>query len=626
MSKNKWSWEKLDPNHSSSSGDLSKLFRNENIKQPGFLATDELSPTATFLAREVIQNSWDSAIERRENTTGGTPFDMRFTFGSTLSEKSRSELGLQELVDRLDDMEEDTRDIGLANFDWFKTQMMPDSKIPYLRIDESGTTGMDGPWHEDKSKMYLALASVAINRKKAGTGGSYGFGKSGMIQGSALRVVVAYTCFKEREDDPNITRRLLGMAYWGQHRHDDKRYIGFGRFGLRKNENEVVPFVNEHADQIASRLGIPHRDPSNPESIGTSFLLIQPTTTPEELVKAIERHWWPALEGQLDFNATVYSSYGEELNPRPKRNHDLRPFIDAYEHACSPSENQRDYFDRQELRAIDDEVAKPGVLALKADVKSWSYPKQTGGNDNSTIDHRSLVALVRKPRMVVEYLDVGRAMPYVRGIFIADDSIDKLLCGTEPKEHDAWQTTTEEFNETAKHAAKIAETILTRVKRRVNVFRKSLKPSEDHSRSWVLPEWDRAMRALFHGTAPTRPISQKRPYSIHVNYEIEPIDGEYIKTLGKASVALLDGSSKQDQNVSISIEFVLKEDNSKNDPIEISVHPPLGFKATNGDGCRFTGCLEPDVRYSFKYETTPYFNQWTGEIRVNVEQLKENIS
>ena len=85
----KWYWETTDPNHSGSSGDLSKLFKNENVKQPGVFSVGAPSADATILAREVIQNSWDAAIELREDSDDTPPFEIRFRFGSALAERKR---------------------------------------------------------------------------------------------------------------------------------------------------------------------------------------------------------------------------------------------------------------------------------------------------------------------------------------------------------------------------------------------------------------------------------------------------------------------------------------------------------------------------------------------------------
>ncbi len=336
----KWYWEKTDPSRSGSSGDLSKLFRNENVKQPGVFAVAAPSADATVLAREVIQNSWDAATELREDSDDPPPFEIRFSFGSALAERKQhliTRLGLNELAERLGGS--DRGELGLRSPNSLE-RLPEDEGLPYLLIEESGTTGMYGPWSGDRSKMYLALATVSFHAKRAGTGGSYGYGKSGLIRGSAVRTVVAYTCFRERDDDAGVTRRLLGMAYWGQHHVGDLSYTGFARFGHAAGVDRTVPFENEKADEIANALGIPVRDPDSQDQLGTTFLLIDPTVRPPDLVKAIERSWWPALESGADFHAVVTAN-GRELCPRPRKDDVLATFLNAYEAATAPPDNRR---------------------------------------------------------------------------------------------------------------------------------------------------------------------------------------------------------------------------------------------------------------------------------------------
>ncbi len=190
-------------------------------------------------------------------------------------------MGLDELAERLEGS--DDGQFGLRSPNCLE-RLSADDALPYLLIEETGTTGMYGPWSGDRSKMYLALNTVSFHVKRAGTGGSFGYGKSGLIRGSAVRTVVAYTCFRERNDDPGVTRRLLGMVYWGQHHRGDRSYRGFARHGHAKGPDTIVPFENEKADEIADGLGIPVRDPDFPEQLGTTFLLIDPTVRSPDLV------------------------------------------------------------------------------------------------------------------------------------------------------------------------------------------------------------------------------------------------------------------------------------------------------------------------------------------------------
>ena len=619
----KWYWEKTDSSRSGSSGDLSKLFKNESVKQPGVLSVGAPAPDATLLAREVIQNSWDAAIELREDSDDAPPFEIRFSFGSALAERKRhliTRLGLDELAERLDDS--DRGQLGLHSPNCLERLSEGDA-LPTLLIEESGTTGMYGSWSTAKSKMYLALATFAYHDKPAGgSGGSFGYGKSGLIRGSAVRTVVAYTCFRERADAPGVTRRLLGMAYWGQHHVEDRSYTGFGRFGHTIGKDHIVPFENEKADEIASALDIPVRRSEVPEQLGTTFLLLDPTVDPPDLVKAIERSWWPALEGDVDFHAVVETPEKRELCPRPRKDDMLATFLNGYEVATAPPDNRR--ADRKQVvfRPIGS-FHRPGVLGLVADPTGWSYPDQTAPSGDEAIEHRSLVALVRKPRMVVEYYEVGRAAPYVRGVFVADDSVDEALRATEPKGHDAWQTTASASDDIPPAATQCAKDILTRITTSVRNFRQQLKPERHRHDDYLLPAFDRAMRRVLGGPqrGPEPPDPTPRPVAIRPDWKLTPVGADLLKISGSVSFSLTDHAPDDEADVAVSIRYVFVEDDRIGDDARITVEAPAGFTPTSGSK-GFVGRLAPGDEVRFGFETEPYRNDWTGELRANAELVK----
>lgn len=207
-----WHWERFDPTRTSLSGDVSKLFRNEPIEAPGILSVNKLPSDASMLAREVIQNSWDSGLEAQQDSTQRSTadrapdieqltypgFDLVFEFQSVSGSRKKdlvSALALDELADRVTDCEEQAATINDRN-NIRKVLGLPDQScldqlddhttpLKFLVITETGTTGMYGPWGKD-SRMYLALASLGYTPKKEG-GGSFGYGKAGMIRGSATR-------------------------------------------------------------------------------------------------------------------------------------------------------------------------------------------------------------------------------------------------------------------------------------------------------------------------------------------------------------------------------------------------------------------------------------------------------
>ncbi len=634
-----WTWEEVNPNHSGTSGDLAKMFRNEPVKAPGVFAKDQPSPEATVMAREVIQNAWDAALEFRADEEHppppirkcpSIPFEISFEFFSATGPQKNKlihYLGLSELAVRAHGIERHS--IGLRESDCLDC-LYGDAPLEYLVINEKATGGMYGPWEGGKSKLYKALVTLGFTDKSGDAGGSYGYGKAGLIRGSAIRTVIAYTCFATRYDDVGVSRRLLGMTYWGQHELDGVSFTGFARFGQHQDEG-VVPFENEQADKIATTLGLNARHPHQLEDQGTTMVLVQPTVHPADLVNAVERYWWPALEDPgLRFNVMVREpggphSPGRLLHPRPKQNKVLRTFIDGYEVATTPRDQQAQGAKdrkRSDINKIGD-YSKPGTLGLVADLDGWSYAEQT--ESDTEVEHRSLVALMRTPRMVVEYYEVGRTPPYVRGVFVADDSINETLRATEPKGHDAWATSPEGDQQRAE--AKTAEALLKRIKNNVSSYRRDLKPRPRPHETVVLPHFDKLIRRLMSGQgAAKRPIPEIRPLSINLNHGLEARDDGLIELTGTAHICFSEHFEGDHAEVKVSIRYCYVEEDRRGDAVDLIVEPPPNFEEKDDDAGWHYGTITESEVAKFKFMTNEYPTDWSGQLIVDAEIVKSDGS
>ena len=499
-------------------------------------------------------------------------------------------------------------------------------------IEESATTGMYGPWRGAESKLWQALCAVGYTDKPSGEGGSYGYGKAGMIRGSATRTVVAYTCFEEQADDPGVTRRLLGMTYWGQHRIGTMSYTGAARFGVPRESHDghhgddiVEPFENEAADLVAAALGLEVRSSSEPEQLGTTFILVEPTVDEHDLVKAIERNWWPALEDIDGFNAVVEGYEGRHI-PRPRTDAVLRSFIDAYEVATVPQSDdgtpERRHYD------LSNGATALGSLGLLADQDGWSWPKQTGTQDDQGIDHRSLVALVRKPRMVVEYLvpwgmrTVGP--PYVRGVFVADDGINEALRATEPMGHDAWQTKSAD-GVIGTEQAEVARAVIKAVGAKARKFRNDLNPPDRPPEDIRLDFFDSLMRRILRGTGAGEagPHPDTRPFRIGVTDTLEEVGTGRVRLRGHSTFSLSEHFDGEEALARVTIRYRLVEDERVGSDVTLHVEPPAGFDRAGNDGVVYEGTLSGEtVRFGF--ESDPYSADWTGRLFADVE-LQETL-
>jgi len=377
-------------------------------------------------------------------------FEIRFRYRSAVGEEKRrlvANLGLEELQERVLAVR-DRKSLGLGSGLCLE-QLHLDEPLTYLVIEETGTTGMYGPWRGSESRLYRALLTLGYTKPPGGgEGGSYGYGKAGLIAASSTRSLFTYTCFLERPDDPGVTRRALGMTYWGQHSSSDGEFTGFARLGKRQS-NTANPFENEEADAMASCLGLQTRDHRNAEEIGTTILLVEPLVQPQDLERAVCRAWWPALE-EGGLHVVIETDDGETIHPRPRSDRSLAPFLEAYEAARQQPDVSQANVRRHVLQAaarktrVDDPV--DGVLGLVADPEGWSYPRRSDPAENG--ESCSLVALMRQPRMVVEYLPhAPGTVPVIYGAFVAAERVNERLRQTEPKGHDAWRTKPDSFSD-----------------------------------------------------------------------------------------------------------------------------------------------------------------------------------
>jgi hypothetical protein len=621
----RWVWETTDPRRSGSSGDLSKLFRNEAVKQPGVLVQAAPAFTSTTLAREVVQNSWDAARElQAELGPDSPPFDIDFTFKRLTSEQRVDLdmfLGLEALALRAGS-DDGRRVLGLGDTDCLTRRAESDA-LDVLEISESGTTGMYGRFEGADSKLYLALISIGYTKKDEGAGGSYGYGKAGLIRASAIRMVIAYTCFRERTDDPGVTRRLLGMTYWGQHEHGDESFTGFARFGDEQHDGWVLPFENDDADEIARQFGIRIRRAEVPEDLGTTFLLVDPVVEPDDVRRALERNWWPAF-AEHSFTARVIAHDGAVQVPRPKKDPVLATFMQAHALARGNPDNAVPEELSKDLGHClpGDGNLKVGRLGLVASLADWSFADDLVGYEdgddegNEDVRHCSLVALVRSPMMVVEYAELRTGPPYVRGCFLADDEIDDLLRQTEPKAHDAWEAHVRGEGIDAR-APKVSKSVHEKIRHQVREFRKRLKPPTPRPENVHVPILQDLFRQLFEGQGTKRhppPAAPPRPIAITMHQGVEAADGDGgIRLRATATFALSAHVTEERRTVDLKVQYRFLEDDRLGEACALTIGAPAGF-VNEGNGS-YSGELAHDA-VTFEVMSAPYSSDWTGQLIV----------
>jgi hypothetical protein len=408
---------------------------------------------AELLAREAIQNSADAARDYRKE---GIPFKVRFRFETfTGADKLAftKAFGLLELRERLSEVSwpEGLPPIDASTID----DNIAQGPLQVLYIEDYGAHGLRGPkrWMSD-SDLFNAIYMVGTSNKRPDAGGSFGFGKSAVFNAGTHRAIYAYSCFEPgfsarsgRIDQPKdpVSRRAVGFLYWKAHNIVTNFYDGRAEYA---DSLTHAPFEDEAADRAALSWGINLRDHRNKGDHGTTFAVVAPRITPEELQKAIEYYWWPAIIDQaIALDVQITSADGRILTPNLSLRKDLKVYIEAYSIAQNgvpvtdasnvavQSSEELDHAQAQGPWRPETGSRPSGVLAGNLGV---ILPAE---DQVSSDDYGPVIARIRSTRMVIDYLRLdGRAripLP-LRSVYIASQSEDPLLRKTEDAGHAGW--------------------------------------------------------------------------------------------------------------------------------------------------------------------------------------------
>lgn len=408
------------------------------------------------LARESIQNSCDAGIPGEK---------VRLVFRiEKLEGKERDQfvkaLQLQEgIKPRL-------ASLGLPKKNCLKESGAP---LYVTYVEDYGTQGLGGDPHHRESnffKLLLALGDPSKATAQKESGGSYGYGKAALTMNSRLHTVVAYSAYKK--DEMNTTARLMGCGYFHPHDYKAEEYSGRAWFGLQ-GKDRVSPVHDAEAHAMAGQLGF---TPRGPGKTGTSLLIVDSSLDPVALLRCIEDWWWPRIvDQQVVIEVQVE---GKPDFPKPKARKDLAPFIECYSLAqgTEPTgkDQRRDEFNK--LSGL--ELGSAGFRTVGPDAE-----KAITDVDE---DRLNSVALIRSPRMAVEYLRVGKPTPVAVGVFVAHGDIDKILKLSEPPAHDHWTEDSPRLGEAEpdeETARLVVRKVKSRIKERLRAFQAQAEPPRD---------------------------------------------------------------------------------------------------------------------------------------------------
>jgi hypothetical protein len=614
-SSQRWVWSRLKNGQPGQAGDLANNFRNEGSDlDPGVFARDPIPNTARFLAREFIQNTVDASRDPVFTSAHGeSAVEVVFRFVELRgAEKSAfiDMAGLSELASRRESVSEDAAvrspNTCLATLD-------DDEPVRLLFAEEHGASGMYGPWDDElgTSKMSIALLSGNVSDKPDDAGGSFGHGKSVNAMASRVRLNFAYTRFPEDDAEPLVERRLLGVAYWPEHKRQNRRYWGFGLQGQQSKEDEdvVVPWVNPEADDLAERLGFTSRAGDSRDSFGTSLLIVDPDVKPDDLLRAVERYWWPAIS-DARLRVTVVGYEGTPSPARPKRDPLLKDFEASYRAIKTPSGHSDDNIRVRPTRVVQSLGVRSGDIGMsRAPVLS----------DDALIERQtSVVAYVRGLGMVVKYRSLAIGPTFVNGVFVANDehAIERLLVKAEPKTHYNWLANPDGVEPAEQEQIRLlVHNIDNSVRDFVREYSKSLTPP-DNSPTMTFKELDRELSSLIRGRGFVDPPESKvRDFSIHRGKPTRTAVGaDKLQVKGTVRIARTD---ERITKCKVAIKYYLPDDANRGRPLHLHVQAPPGFTESEQDPSILVGPIN-DATLEFDWTTPPYDRDWEGDLDVEV--------
>jgi len=352
-----------------------------------------------YLARETIQNSIDARKDKSQ------PVEVIFKLENF---KTKDFPGINQMCDILTrgaeywaESPETKKFLNSAK------NILSQNEIPFLRISDYNTLGLNGSDDDKKGGWYSLVRSTGNSSKASGEGGSFGIGKGAPFAASNLRIVFYAT---KNDAAVSIFQGKAELVSFKDEDSDIKR--GVGSYGFSQNSVRDIAHIPECFWR---------------KKQGTDIIVAGYKVTNdwiEDLIKSILRNFWYAIFNQ----DLIVEVEGKKIS---KKN--LQEYL-------------VDYFSKEPFKDYIQPTGNP--LQYYLAVKEG---KELGGNRKLqnlgfckfyfrlTELPMNYVSMIRASHMVI-YSRLFMFPGNYAGVFICDDENgNRLLRKMEPPEHDKWE-------------------------------------------------------------------------------------------------------------------------------------------------------------------------------------------
>lgn len=591
-----WLFQESDP----MGGAAGEAYAN-TLKSPG------MQPEHV-LAREAIQNSVDAALEGRKVRVC---FRQSALIGAA-KQAFVEAAGLPAIAARGAELQLPTPNC-LSTLDKVRTP------LSLLYVEDYNAEGLSGDPHDKGSNFYrllLSLGDRSKSRTAKGTGGSYGFGKSVYSSSSAIQTIFAYTRFIS--EDGTERTRLFGCGYYASHEHRQKNYSGRAWLGCKKHEDSagrlvIDPHEDKQADKLAERLGFRLRGKGD---LGTTILIIDATVELKDIVSGVEDWWWPRLiEHKLDVE--IFDAAGTLFVPRPKKNEQLRPFIEAFEVARGIATPKTGSQKLSPLNRLNDlTLGTCGFVVA---------PLNDQGVPIVRADRANAIALIRAPLMVVAYKSCSETAPIVVGAFVASDEIDVVLKKSEPPAHDRWDPDSANLRDATSEGRSVVTAVMSRIKDHLKRFQREAAPPPP-TKQKRLSILERALGSYFRPQGSgAKPQPEVASSPLHLEFtkqpHVLPTSDGMLKLRSAFNVRLDAGAQEERVNLQLRISCpVLEDGGQEGDDLKLVVKfTGVDAQVDTTDSHLYRFPIARGAKAHFAVESESYDPAWTVRLRPEID-------
>lgn len=385
--------------------------------------------TLGLVLRESIQNSWDARKDTRQ---------VRFTI-------ERRELSEREIKILCEQIFPGAQEVGVP------VSRALRKRPELLVLTDMGTVGLEGPVRADKveedepQRFVNFFRNIGSHQEVAGSGGTYGFGKSSLYRLSKSMSIAVFT--RARPSPGSVLESRFMAAGIGKSCRQESRWLTgrhwWGAAGTRRDP-VVDPLVDDEAFKVAKslKLALSHHE------AGTAIAILSPEIESEddfrtEVVENLVYNFWPKMLANPEEGPDIHFSFidrGEDVKiPDPRGHHKIAPFVSAYSAL------------RRSTRAVTSatvKVASHGAEIAVGRVAHVRAPIAIGSGEGrkkrwepfGDVTHH--VCLLRTPELVVKYEKtqppIGLQSGYA-AVFRAADEHNDVFASAEPPAHDDWE-------------------------------------------------------------------------------------------------------------------------------------------------------------------------------------------